>query len=82
MNIWYILTLHSEEIVCQDGAETEDVTDEETACYYEQCYYQWAKGFDDGHMVVGEDVHYSTLLEGKEEVVYEIDVKRSATYVL
>lgn len=66
----------------QDGAETEDVADEKAERYYQQCYHQGTEGFDDGHGVIGEDVHYSTLLEGKEEVVYEIDIKRSATNVL
>jgi len=66
----------------QDGAETEDVADEKTACYYEQCYHQGTEGFDDGHVVIGEEVHYSTLAERKEEVVDEIDIEGSSTYVL
>ena len=66
----------------QDGAETQDVADEKTACYYEQCYHQGAEGFDDGHGVIGEDVHYPTLAEWEEEIVNEIDIEGSATYVL
>lgn len=66
----------------QDGAETEDVTDEKAECYYQQCYHQGAEGLDDGHVVIGEEMHYSTLAERKEEIVNEIDIECPATYVL
>ncbi len=66
----------------QDGAETEDVTDEKAERYYQQCYHQGTEGLDDGHGMIGEEVHYSTLAERKEEIVYEIDIEGSSTYVL
>lgn len=66
----------------QDGAETQNVADEKAERYYQQCYHQGTEGLDDGHVVVGEEVHYSTLAERKEEIVDEIDIEGSATYVL
>ena len=66
----------------QDGAETQNVADEKAERYYQQCYHQGTEGLDDGHVVIGEEVHYPTLAERKEEVVDEIDIEGSATYVL
>jgi len=66
----------------QDGAETQNVADEKAERYYQQCYHQGTEGFDDGHGMIGEEVHYPTLAERKEEIVNEIDIEGSATYVL
>ena len=32
--------------------------------------------------MIGEDMHYSTLVEWEEEIVNEIDIEGSSTYVL